>query len=111
MNCSQSVNFAIKNSDQASTGETPCYLNHGLHPITPSSLLHPNLDSNRLPPGSWLANIMEALHEAKDAIASAQAWQALYADRTQTEGSFKVGDEVLVFRASSHTGGKRPSSG
>ena len=90
--------FAINNSDQASTGETPFYLNHGLHPITPSSLLNPSPDSTGLTPGSWLANRMEALHEAKDAIVAAQARQALYADRTQTEDSFTVGDEVLVFR-------------
>ena len=41
---------------------------------------------------------MEALHEAEDAIGAALARQALYADRTQTEDSCNVGDEVLVFR-------------
>ena len=118
--------FAINNSNQASTGETPFYLNHSLHPITPSGLLNPTLDSNGLTPaldsngltptldsngltpGSWVANRMEALHEAEDAIGAALARQALarrtlarqalYADRTQTEDSCNVGDEVLVFR-------------
>ena len=90
--------FAIYNSVQVFIGETPFYLNHGLHPITTSSLLNPTLESNRLTPGAWLENRMEALHKAKDAIVAVQARQALYADRTQTEDFFKVDYQVLVFR-------------
>ncbi|KAH7624639.1 putative Transposon Tf2-6 polyprotein [Nannochloris sp. 'desiccata'] len=34
-----SVEFAINNSKQGATGQTPFFLNHGLHPHTPASLL------------------------------------------------------------------------
>lgn len=90
--------FAINNSDQASTGETPFYLNHGLHPLTPSSFLNQAPRSMEHAAGSWLDSRLQALREAKDAIVAAQARQALYNDRDRSEDSFKVGDEVLVFR-------------
>ena len=92
--------FAINDADQASTGETPFYLNYGLHPLTPSSLLHPASQSVAASstPLSWLDNRMDALRGAQDSLRAAQARQALYADRSRTVHSFKVGDEVLVFR-------------
>lgn len=94
--------FAINNSNQASTGQTPFFLNTGLDPITPSSLLNP-ASHVQSPSGSstglpWVESRLDALHQAKDAVTAAQARQALYADRGRSEDSFEVGDEVLVFR-------------
>ena len=93
--------FAINNADQASTGNTPFFLNHGCHPVTPSSLLTKQkagagMDTNG--PLSWLDGRVEALREAQDAIVAAQARQSLYADRGRVEDALKEGDEVLVFR-------------
>ena len=60
--------FAINNSDQASTGYTPFFLNHGCHPITPSSLVA-RQNSRAMNTAeaslSWLDSRIEALREAQ----------------------------------------------
>jgi len=95
--------FAINDADQASTGETPFYLNYGLHPLTPSSFLNPASCSEPASSAgntslTWLDNRLDALSKAKDSLRAAQARQALYNDRGRTADSLKVGDEVLVYR-------------
>ena len=48
--------FAINNSDQTSTGESPFFLNTGQHPLTPSSLIDActSLDLAGERSGQWL---------------------------------------------------------
>ena len=72
--------FAINNSFQTSTGESPFFLNSGQHPITPSTLVDcrtradsVNIDNT---PHNWLQHREEALRLAKDALTAAQARQA-----------------------------------
>ena len=93
--------FAINNSDLVSTGNTPFFLNHGCHPIPPSSLVA-RQNSRAMDTAeaflSWLDSRVEALCEAQDAIVVAQARQSLYADRGQLEDTLKGGEEVLVFK-------------
>ena len=93
--------FAINNSDQASTGNTPFFLNHGCHPITPPSLVaRQNCRAMDTVEASlsWLDSRVEVLCEAQDAIVVAQARQSLYADHGRLEDTLKEGDEVLVFK-------------
>jgi len=92
--------FAINDSNQASTGETPFYLNYGLHPLTPSSLL--NHQSQQSVPDSksksWLKDRVDAIGRARDSMVAAQARQSFYADQGRTEDDLKVGEEVMVYR-------------
>ena len=94
--------FAIHNSDQASTGNTQFFLNHGSHPITPSSWSPDRLPEQwtrrKHPCHAWLDSRVEALRAAQDAIVAAQARQSLYTDRGRLEDTLKEGEEVLVFK-------------
>ena len=59
--------FAINISDQASTGNT-FFLNHGCHPMTPSSLVAKQTSramDTAEGPLSWLDSRVEALREAQ----------------------------------------------
>ena len=87
--------FAINDSCQASTGETPFFLNHGQHPLTPSSIIN-NAAGRRDHP--WLSSRLDVLKIAQDALVTAQARQALYADRGRFPDDIKQGDDVLVHR-------------
>ena len=96
--------FSVNNSFQASTGESPFFLNSGYHPITPSGLVDTGTRTtadyaqNEHSPCSWLHQREEALMIAKDALTSAQARQAFYCDKGREEVNLKVGDLVLVHR-------------
>ena len=93
--------FAINNSDQASTGNTPFFLDNGCHPIAPSSLVgRQNSRAMDTAEASllWLDSRVEALREAQDAIVVAKARQSLYADRGRLEDTVKEGEEVLAFK-------------
>ena len=71
--------FAIHNSNQSSTGETPFFLNYGQHPLTPASLLDSTSATARTTRilQQWLVQRSEDLQIAKDAVVAAQARQAL----------------------------------
>ena len=92
--------FAINNSFQTSTGESPFFLNSGQHPITPSTLVDcrtradsVNIDNT---PHNWLQHREEALRLAKDALTAVQARQAFYSDKGKTEMHLEVDDLVLI---------------
>ena len=93
--------FAINDSYQASVGDTPFFLNHGQHPITPSALVSSGVAQNSssdVTQCAWLDVRKEALRLARDAMVAAQARQAIYADRGRGEGDLKVGEPVLVHK-------------
>ena len=96
--------FAINDSIQFSTGESPFFLNHGQHPLTPSSLvdLHTTADFSPVEgsPHEWLKVCSEAtsIAFAKDALEAAQARQAFYTDKGRKNITIKVTDKVLVHR-------------
>ena len=92
--------FAINNSYQSFTGESPFFLNSGQHPLTPSSLVDSSAGRNYTDreqrPRHWLEEKNEALRIARDSLKAAQTRQAFHSDRGRTEVNFKVGDQVLV---------------
>ena len=93
------IQFAINDSTQTSTGETPFYLTSGQHPLTPSSFINPPAASQAAGTKSpWLEERAEALRLARDAMVAAQARQTFYADRGREEKDLRVGDEVLVYK-------------
>ena len=94
--------FAINNSFQTSTGESPFFLNSRQHTITRSTLVDcrtradsVNIDNT---PHNWLQHLEEALRLAKDALTAAQARQAFYSDKGNTEMHLEVEDLVLIHR-------------
>ena len=90
--------FAVNNAKQASTGETPFYLNHGRHPGLPHTLLHPG--TSPVPAAETLARDMAAvLDNIKDNLRRAQESQARYADEHREHRVFSVGEEVLLSTA------------
>lgn len=93
--------FAINNSYQSSTCESPFFLNSGHHPLTPSSFVDASAGrdfSYDQRPRQWLKDQQDALQTAKDAMKAAQTRQAFYADRGRHDPALNVGDQVLVHR-------------
>ena len=87
--------FSINSSQQASTGNSPFYLNYGSHPRAPADFVAGNLAQNDTT--DWLQARSDAIKIAKDAILDAKARQALYADQTRASVAYEVGDKVMVF--------------
>lgn len=86
--------FASNNSEQASTGPTPFYLNFGMHPLTPSALAPTSMHAPEA------ANRLQSMHQAqaaaKEAIAEAQCRLKAYADRSRSAVTYNAGQKVLL---------------
>jgi hypothetical protein len=82
--------FAYNNSEQASTGFTPFFLNYGLHPLTPISKELPAdfllQETKDRPP-----NLAKARQDAKEAIAEPQRCQKHFAGKSRRDVTFAVG--------------------
>jgi hypothetical protein len=89
------VEFAYNNSIQASTVQTPFFLNHGRHPLTPLSSVVPARSVNPSV-SEWVEGLQTALSSAKSNLASAQQRQKTYADKRRRDHPFQVGDQVLL---------------
>ena len=88
--------FSINNSVEASTAQTPFFLNYGLNPRCPADLLS-NGATNSLS-RNWIEERNDAIKIAQDSIVAAQARQALYYDGGRAPAELKVGQKVMVFR-------------
>ncbi|KAG7674687.1 hypothetical protein KSW81_000328 [Nannochloris sp. 'desiccata'] len=84
---------------QGATGQTPFFLNHGLHPHTPASLLADSLLPASLSPHAddYLKKLKTAWKCAHQCVLAAQETMKKRADRHRRPSPFKVGDKVLVF--------------
>ena len=91
------MEFAYNNSEQASTKQTPFYLNSGRHPLLPSNPdVHPNHDA---PTAQALAqHLKDTLERAQAHLAKSLERQAYPANKRRTDLEFKVGDQVLLSR-------------
>ena len=87
--------IAYNNSANASTGETPYFMNSGQHPCLsiPTSVQFKTKNQS-------VADLLESMHtaieHAKASLAEAQQRQKHYADQHRREITFKVGDKVML---------------
>ena len=89
------IEFAYNNSLQASTVQTPFFLNYGRHPLTPLSSAVPSRSVNPAV-SEWVEGLQSALKSAKSNLSSAQQRQKTHADKRRRDHPFKVGDQVLL---------------
>jgi hypothetical protein len=85
--------FAVNNSWNASTGQTPFYLNYGQHPLTPVSA---RVESNVPAAREFTERIEQAVSSAKTRLTAAQQRYKSYADKRRRELEFAVGSRVLL---------------
>lgn len=89
------LQFAYNNSEHASTGFTPFFLNHGRHPHT--ALSRSVLKDHKYPvAASWLSELQAAWAAAGEAITRAKSKQAKQISQRRTAHEFAVGDLVLL---------------
>ncbi len=92
--------FAINNAINASTKQTPFYLNYGYHPLTPATLgVHRLRGSTNQVAAEFYQRMQEDLHTAKQHLAAAQERQAHYANLKRQDAVFEIGDQVLLSTA------------
>ena len=91
------MEFAYNTSEQASTKQTPFYLNSGRHPLLPVTLdVHRNHDA---PTAQALAqHLRDTLERAQAHLAKSQERQAHQANKRRTDLEFQVGDQILLSR-------------
>jgi hypothetical protein len=87
------VEFAMNNAKNASTGETPFYLNYGKHPRPPTA---PPSSSDLPVLDNILRTLDTALIRVKRLLQAAQARQKAYADQHRRPHNFQPGDQVLL---------------
>ena len=97
--------FAYNDMVQASTCETPFFMNHGLHPISIPEFVfvspsQPETDGSPhiAESSDWLEKQQKALALAKDSIRAALDKQIINADKQRQDATFKEGEMVLIHR-------------
>ena len=87
------VEFVLNNTVHESTKQTPFFLLYGCHPRSPL-----NCDYELLVPAaqSHHERARAALRDARVALEAAQQRQKHFADKTRTDRTFGIGDEVLL---------------
>jgi hypothetical protein len=90
--------FALNSHTSATTGYSPFYLDTGMVPATPLSLLAPVVPSDAVPESTAaMMNVWrEALETAQVAMRMAQDRYAAYADLRRTDVTFHSGDRVYL---------------
>lgn len=88
--------FAYNDMVQASTCETPFFLNSGHHPISAPDLLVPATE--RIEGTDWLKRQEAAMKVAKDSVRAALDKQTFFADQQRKHETFKKGGKVLIHR-------------
>ena len=90
--------FAFNDMVQASTCETPFFLNYGHHPISFPDLTASFQAQTSVGDLEWLTKQQDALVIAKDSIRAALDKQTFYADQGRRGVKFKKGEMVLIHR-------------
>jgi hypothetical protein len=91
--------IAYNNSQQASTGFSPFFLNSGQHPQLPLSRIAPSNASNNPTASELIEQLYNDLNTASNNLTLAQQRQSTYANRHRRDVSFKLGDRVLLSTA------------
>ena len=91
------LEFAYNDSEQASTGFTPFYLNFGRHPNTPSKLVAQQPTPSGIPTtDGFFDDLHRTLALAKAAISKARDQQKANFDRRHRESLLKPGDYAYL---------------
>jgi hypothetical protein len=92
-----SAEIAYNNSINASTNETPFYLNSGQHPNLALSFAIKSKNNVYIPSvNEMIENMNTALQHAKISLQQAQQRQKHYADQHRRDIQFVVGDKVML---------------
>jgi hypothetical protein len=92
--------YGYNDSQQASTGFTPFFLNYGQHPNMPlTEALRPAARTNNPTAVEMITNLYDDLDRAKKNVLTAQQRQAQYVNKHRREVKFKVGDRVWLSTA------------
>lgn len=91
------VEFAINNSQNASTGMSPFFAVFGRHPVTPLTFdLHQTFQ-NKVPRATAFAqSLSDRVSHAKLCLQKAQSRMKAQADKHRRDVSFSVGQQVLL---------------
>jgi hypothetical protein len=95
------VEIAYNNSQQASTGHSPFFLNYGFHPRLPidiatGAVLHPSNESNNPYSQHMFTQMQDNIKGAREALLKAQQRQAHYADQRRRDVKLGVGEMVML---------------
>jgi transposase InsO family protein len=104
--------YAMNNAYHESIRTTPFMLNFGQHPRTPFTAPFSKLKEwyGKVPAVQpWVGRMQDALKVAKDALERAQQRQKDYADKSRSEQSYAVGDEVMLSTKTINI--KKPANG
>ena len=94
------LEIAYNNSEQASTGYSPFYLNSGQHPNLPIGTAMTSTNESTNPTANdFIQEMHKSLEKAKENLKKAQEKQTKYANHHRRDVRFKVGDQVLLSTA------------
>ena len=87
--------FAVNNSKNESTGETPAFLMQGQHPLTPVTI---QTDSTVPAARLFASQLQQTIIKVQHNLRKAQERQKAHADQNRTDitGKLSVGDQVLL---------------
>jgi hypothetical protein len=91
--------IAHNNSQQASTGFSPFFLNYGQHPHLPLNRVTSSSASNNPNATELIEQLYNDLDTATSNLKQAQERQAKYANQRRREVTFQLGDKVLLSTA------------
>ncbi len=85
--------FAVNNSVNESTGETPAFLMQGQHPLTPVTI---QTDSDVLAARLFASQLQQTIIKVQRNLRKAQKRQKAYANIHRRDVTYSVGDKVLL---------------
>lgn len=100
--------FSYNQGKQASTGQSPFYLNHGEEANVPATLIgRRRIEAEVKRVQEILSDLQEDLEAAKSHLRKAQLRQKQHADKGRREETFQVGEEVLLSTVDLQLGGNK----
>ena len=90
------MEFAANNSVNTSTGFTPFYLNYGLHPTSPLSMMTTHEPSTNEIAQTSISCMKMTLEEARENLWKAQDRNIRQANKSRRAEEFNEGDQILL---------------